>query len=1332
MPPDCFLRADTSPNLQLLEKESNAIRQSLSARLRFASSVDAVSVFPPFPIPIDVSSSVFSSSDCSNTQNCRQFLSNHVKKARDVVQTVLSSVEGSDTSKLLAELEDVIRSQRTALEEIASATDELNAAWSQHVERSTGKLTGFPFASNHADTVIKTARPLLQHVNKRVAWAQSIPQLVQTLHDSQFSRIFLEFVQTNSPSSKESFKDLYTSLREVDVLISDKINPNGAVLLEVRQWCVGQVTELWRVYVRDSNLSLQDSSPEQFVGILEPNQMFWKRQKAIPVLSDNAWASMNVKDDIGLEQCEDRPNSFKEFLLNKQTGLSFVMKEIDTKLDAFERAVKQKMKLASEGASLGEVLNRILAAKSVVKNGIKVLVSAEEEVDFHQKFTAKTFKLVEETKVATKKAIVKFQKHFSLESSQRISACFDALKWVFKHSPLLSESFLYFLQEKGAGVTPSSADSCHMLLLDIDLSFAIACIPNFQAFVRLQQSVCSCFLEDFAVFMKDSPIDPPSLVNDSQFLRRYISQYFAKIACALPDFPFKYSQLCVQTLSEPLTETKMDKAFFENQIQEFKEDVTISVPRIVLMLKRYPVKDSELKFLKLLKNLSNLHDLCQNKLKAYTNKLERYGSAYVEFNSELLSCTQDLQNRIDSRENGLTKPEKVLEKGDEYFQTMTKLFSKLCKAGNNIRKVPSLLEFCAEFVNFSMSSSPSGVLSALLSLYRTEAFLATNILPNLDAVDPFLSTVKEAGYVLKIGSEWFYPSHCRSLQLNGWSEKPDTEMPFMTAPFFSEAEPYIQKGDSQKERETLIFIISETAKRFSMELKNLGLASTDVLSNKLRQSVNGIGQNIKDFSAANFQFDKLCADILANSSREFTAAVSTPLFDKSSNSVKKHISEVHEALQAVHQCFCALQDVQLSRTFLRITKDPSKEFWKQLSSNTEYLAAFQKLRDVFNTLHAFDVKVSEVLNPDGCNYLDSMAWLSHKLHTLEDWTSFLSEEQIESLKTYHASESPSIQYWMCEYAIQTLDSKVFDEKEWTPDKEQLSARLSAPRASNEAFEAFCADGKKGISELMSVAESSLKEAHEFFETHFPNYVSLKSAKSKDVPKSGPSFDEFNSVSEVLQALESNVKRFKPAVETLLDNCSKLSNVLGAFEKKMDASVAKIQDALVALLSRSETKFNEAFKKYCASIDMSSIHNGRLQLSQIFVDWWRVAGRSDALPVANSCLRVLRCFDNDIIAFFRPATKPLLDVRRHLISLRCRSEWDVSAVEENVFNMSEILPVNKFIWPTQVSTRPSALVTYDHSQLMESRFSDVRVASFLRELRFRTTNIKAALENARVL
>ena len=150
------------------------------------------------------------------------------------------------------------------------------------------------------------------------------------------------------------------------------------------------------------------------------------------------------------------------------------------------------------------------------------------------------------------------------------------------------------------------------------------------------------------------------------------------------------------------------------------------------------------------------------------------------------------------------------------------------------------------------------------------------------------------------------------------------------------------------------------------------------------------------------------------------------------------------------------------------------------------------------------------------------------------------------------------------------------------------------------------------------------------------------------------------------------------------------------------------------------------------MDVASIHNDRLQMSQIFVDWWRVVGRSDALPIANSLLRILRCFDNDVIAFFRPATKPLLDVRKHLISLRCRSECDSSSIEECVFNMSEVLPVDKFIWPTQVSTQLSALFTFDRSQVMESRFSDARVVSFLRELRLRMTNIKAALENARIL
>jgi len=118
------------------------VPQSLSARLQFLSSIEPISSCPPFPIPSHVSSSVFSSSDVSNTQSCRQFLLSHVNKARDVVQMVLSSVEGSDTSKLRAELEDDIYSQRIALEEIASANDDLNALWSQHVNKSTEKNVG--------------------------------------------------------------------------------------------------------------------------------------------------------------------------------------------------------------------------------------------------------------------------------------------------------------------------------------------------------------------------------------------------------------------------------------------------------------------------------------------------------------------------------------------------------------------------------------------------------------------------------------------------------------------------------------------------------------------------------------------------------------------------------------------------------------------------------------------------------------------------------------------------------------------------------------------------------------------------------------------------------------------------------------------------------------------------------------------------------------------------------------------------------------------------------------------------------------------------------------
>jgi hypothetical protein len=1318
--------------MQLLEKESSSIRQSLSARLKFLSSVDPISAFPISAIPVDVSGPVFSSSDCTNAQNCRLFLSSHLTKARNVVQMVLSSVEGSDTSKLAAELDDIIRSQSIVLEEISSANDSLNAVWSEHVQ--AGALTGFSFAASQADAVTKHVRKqLLQLLNKHIAWVQSIPKIVQTLHDSQFSRIFLEFLQAN-PSSKDSHADLYKLLRDVDVVVSDKINPNGTVLLEVRQWCVQQVTNLWRVYIRDSGQALRDSSPELFVGAEDPSNNFWNRQKAIPILSPDAWASMNLKDDIGVEPCDMRQNSFKEFVLNKQAGVSTVLKEIDSAIDSFEQSLKQKIKSSSAPAVFNEVLSKILSAKSSIKAGIKVLASAEEDSDFHPKFVAKYSKVFETTKLSTSKLVSNFQKSFSLESSQRIGKAFDPLDWVYKHSPLLSQSFLYFLQEKGAGVSHSSADSCHMLLLDVDLNFGIACIPNFQSFHDLRNAVCNCFLKDYSVLIPGSDLDPgwQSLVDEKQFHRRYVPAHFESIKIALPDFPMKYSERCVESLVLSLADGVMDKLFIERQREEFLDDVSNSVRRLTLLLKRYPVKDSELKFLKLLANLPSLGRLCDNKLKAYARKIDRYGSAYCEFIKELVASTQDLQSRIESRDNGLTKPEKVLEKADDSFQSLSKLFSKLCKAGNGLRKIPSLLEFCAEFVNFSMSASPDGVLSALLHLNRAESRLSTSLLPKLDAVEPFLMCIKEAGYVMKTGSEWFYPSHTRSLQLNGWSEKPDVDVPFMASSFFSEAAPFIQKDDKKSaEKDSLIFMVTNLTRRFTENFKKLGLASTDVLTNKLRQSVNALAQNIKDFSAANSVLVTTCTDIHTNSSKEYAAAIVSLVFDdKASGSIKRHLIEVHDAVKSLNQSLIVLQDLQFSRALLRITKDPAKEFWKPSSNSLS--PVFVKLRDAFNALHAVDMKVSDVINPDGCSYLTSMEWFSHKLRTLEDWATQLSSEQIEMLNSLPSSESSDIQYWLRESAVLTLDPGAFDVVHWSIDKEQASTRSTAPRALNEAFQSLVVDSKEPVSELMQFAESSVKDACDAIESQFTGYSSLKAAKSKDAPKSGPVFDEFTAVNEIVQALESNSKKLKSAVQAVLENFNKLSSALSSFEKKTEATVSKIQEKLLSISATWEGKFNEAFKKYCKSMDVTSIHNGRFQLSQIFVDYWRVVGRSHALPVANSFLRILRCFDNDVIAFFRPATKPLLELRRHLISLRCRAECDASAIEECVFNLSEVLPVDKFNWPTQVSTRPSALVTYDRSQVMESRFSDVRVESFLTELRLRLANIKVALENARVL
>jgi hypothetical protein len=1316
--------------MQVLEKESSSIRQSLSARLRFLSSVDPISSFPISPIPADVRGSVFSCSDCSNAQSCRLFLSSHLTKARNVVQMVLSSVEGSDTSKLAAELDDVLRSQSIVLEEISSGNDSLNAVWSEHVR--AGALTGFSFGAGQADAVTKHVRKqLLQLLNRHIAWVQSIPKIVQTLHDLQFSRIFLEFLQANS-SSKDSHADLYKMLRDVDVLISDKINPNGAILLEVRQWCVQQVTKLWRVYIRDSGQALRDSSPELFVGAEDPSSNFWNRQKAIPVLSPDAWASMNLKDDIGVEPCEMRQNAFKEFVLTKQSGVNTVLKEIDSALDSFEQLLKLKIKLSSAPAVFNEVLSKLLSAKSSIKTGIKVLASAEEDSDFHPKFVAKFSKVLETCTLSTSKLVSNFQKSFSLESSQRIGKVFDPLNWVYKHSPLLSQSFLFFLQEKGAGVSHSSADSCHMLLLDVDLNFAIACIPNFQAFHDLRDAVCNSFLKDFSDLIPgfDLNLGWQSLVDEKQFHRHYISPYFQSIKVALPDFPMKYSERCVESLLLSLADGIMDKLFIDRQREEFLDDVSNSVHRLTLLLKRYLVKDSELKFLKLLQNLPSLGRLCDNKLKAYSRKVDRYGSAYCEFIKELVVSTQDLQSRIESRDNGLTKPEKVLEKAEDSFQSLTKLFSKLCKAGQSLRKIPSLLEFCAEFVNFSMSASPDGVLSALLVLNRAESRLLTSLLPKLDAVEPFLMCIKEAGYVMKVGSEWFYPSHTRSLQLNGWSEKPDVEVPFMASSFFSEAAPYIQKDDKKSlEKDSLIFMVTNLTRLFTENFKKLGLTSTDVLTNKLRQSVSALAQNIKDFSTANSVLVATCSDIHTNSSKEYTAAILSLVFDeKASGSIKRHLIEVHDAVKSLNQSLIALQDLQFSRALLRIAKDPAKDFWKP--SFDSLSPSFVKLRDAFNTLHAVDIKVSDIINPDGCSYLTSMEWFSHKLR--QDWATQLSSEQIEMLDSLPSSESSSIQYWLRESALLTLDPGAFDNVHWSIDKEQTSTRSTVPRALNEPFQSLVVDSKEPVSELMQSAESSVKDACDAIESQFTGYSSLKAVKSKDAPKSGPLLDEFTAVNEIIQALESNSKKLKSAVQAVLENFNKLTFALSSFEKKTEATVSKIQEKLLSISATWESKFNDAFKKYCKSMDVASIHNGRFQLSQIFVDYWRVVGRSHALPVANSFLRILRCFDNDVISFFRPATKPLLELRRHLISLRCRAECDSSAIEECVFNLSEVLPVDKFNWPTQVSTRPSALVTYDRSHVMESRFSDVRVESFLMELRLRMANIKVALENARVL
>jgi len=195
-----------------------------------------------------------------------------------------------------------------------------------------------------------------------------------------------------------------------------------------------------------------------------------------------------------------------------------------------------------------------------------------------------------------------------------------------------------------------------------------------------------------------------------------------------------------------------------------------------------------------------------------------------------------------------------------------------------------------------------------------------------------------------------------------------------------------------------------------------------------------------------------------------------------------------------------------------------------------------------------------------------MLWLSHKLRLLEDWTSTLSQEQVDALNSLHASESPSVQYWMREYGIQTLSPAAFEDAQFTAGQQEPAAQLSAPRTSNEAFEALFAERKKSFPEFVSAAESCVKEAVEVIEAQFVNYVSFKATKSKE--KSGPIFDEFTAVDEIVLAMASNLKKFKPAAESVLDAFNKLTSLLQSFEKKMEAAVLKTRIRDTNAVSRS--------------------------------------------------------------------------------------------------------------------------------------------------------------------
>jgi hypothetical protein len=156
--------------------------------------------------------------------------------------------------------------------------------------------------------------------------------------------------------------------------------------------------------------------------------------------------------------------------------------------------------------------------------------------------------------------------------------------------------------------------------------------------------------------------------------------------------------------------------------------------------------------------------------------------------------------------------------------------------------------------------------------------------------------------------------------------------------------------------------------------------------------------------------------------------------------------------------------------------------------------------------------------------------------------------------------------------------KLVKNQDVTNPEEYLSSVLNwkaEPYVGRRALSTEVKFGPYTLAEL----ESSVKDACDAIESQFSGYSSLKAVKSKDAPKSGPVFDEFTAVNEIVQALESNSKKLKSAVQAVLENFNKLLSALSSFEKKTEATVSKIQEKLLSISATWEGKFNDAFKKY---------------------------------------------------------------------------------------------------------------------------------------------------------